>query len=394
MADKLTEILEPNDVTWAANDTIVAPNPTSAHTYGFVVGMNELSPNNPSITDQEFSQHCTGMGCSGQHFPLFVYNHNPPSKYAQGMTYNPNNNLQAWEAGPRIIGPYSNLFDMDLDPMYSNVPGSSLPCVATIFCRRNLSNNTLPWWMWQNGQDGMDYMQITYTPTKQVTFGYQMQAASFINLPQIGPFNAFIARSVFNSGSGAGYAYASQYDGSGINNTEIAAVTSGGLSYGGQHWWKLDVAGMPDVIHVENGQVAIHAGFNPGIAANQPLLCSDMYGNVSTAPTGSTCTVGERGTVTLSAGSVTVPSTTITLAGVVFLQNCNVSGTPGILTVGARLAGTSFVINSTNSSDNSQVCWFVPTAVTATRQRRPPIRAAAPPSSQHPAPPRRPGRPS
>lgn len=65
------------------------------------------------------------------------------------------------------------------------------------------------------------------------------------------------------------------------------------------------------------------------------------------------------GTSTLSGGTVTVSNTLIRADSLVQLTTCVAGGTLGSLSVGTRVAGTSFVINSTNVLDTSTVCYEI-----------------------------------
>ena len=65
------------------------------------------------------------------------------------------------------------------------------------------------------------------------------------------------------------------------------------------------------------------------------------------------------GTSTLSGGTVTVSNTLIKADSLVYLTACVEGGTRGSLSVGTRVAGTSFVINSTNVLDTSTVCYEI-----------------------------------
>lgn len=64
------------------------------------------------------------------------------------------------------------------------------------------------------------------------------------------------------------------------------------------------------------------------------------------------------GTATLSAGTVTVSTTRATTTGKIFVtaQNCSSCGS---YSIGTRVVGTSFVINSSNGSDASIVAWWL-----------------------------------
>ena len=87
----------------------------------------------------------------------------------------------------------------------------------------------------------------------------------------------------------------------------------------------------------------------------------DGSGNVTFAghlnlTAGTDKTVGQA---TLSAGTVTVDNTSVTASSLIFLTNAGASGTVGTLSVGTITAGTSFVINSSSSTDTSKVNWLI-----------------------------------
>lgn len=71
---------------------------------------------------------------------------------------------------------------------------------------------------------------------------------------------------------------------------------------------------------------------------------------------GSNCKLG---TSTLSAGSVTVANTAVTANSIIFLTVQASGGTMGFLSVGTKTVGTSFVINSSSSTDTSTVAWMI-----------------------------------
>lgn len=62
---------------------------------------------------------------------------------------------------------------------------------------------------------------------------------------------------------------------------------------------------------------------------------------------------------TLVAGTVTVNTTAITANSIVLLTRNVAGGTVGDLSIGTRVAGTSFVINSANSLDTSSIGWMI-----------------------------------
>lgn len=65
------------------------------------------------------------------------------------------------------------------------------------------------------------------------------------------------------------------------------------------------------------------------------------------------------GTSTLASGTVTVKNTQTRADSLIQLTNCVAGGTLGSLSVGTRVANTSFVINSTNILDTSTVCYEI-----------------------------------
>lgn len=65
------------------------------------------------------------------------------------------------------------------------------------------------------------------------------------------------------------------------------------------------------------------------------------------------------GTAILVGGTVTVSNTRVTANSRIFLTNEAVGGTIGIISVGTKTAGTSFVINSSNVLDTSTVAWLI-----------------------------------
>jgi hypothetical protein len=65
------------------------------------------------------------------------------------------------------------------------------------------------------------------------------------------------------------------------------------------------------------------------------------------------------GKATLVAGTVTVSTAEVQAGDTILLTNVLAGGTVGILSVGAIVAGTSFVINSSSNTDTSTVFWKI-----------------------------------
>ena len=70
---------------------------------------------------------------------------------------------------------------------------------------------------------------------------------------------------------------------------------------------------------------------------------------------------GARGTATLVNGTITVNSAAVATGSSIVVSHNTPSGTPGILSApsASRIAGTSFVINSSSALDNSTVDWII-----------------------------------
>jgi hypothetical protein len=92
-----------------------------------------------------------------------------------------------------------------------------------------------------------------------------------------------------------------------------------------------------------------------GVTGNLTLSTA---GNKINIATGTNASVG---TATLSGGTVTVSTTAVTASSKIFLTDATTGALTnvGSPTVGTIVAGTSFVINSTNVLDNSAVNWII-----------------------------------
>lgn len=78
-----------------------------------------------------------------------------------------------------------------------------------------------------------------------------------------------------------------------------------------------------------------------------------------TGPTGAPVILGPReGFATLSSGSAVVPTTLVASNSRIFLSYAATTS-PGILSVSARTAGTSFTIHSSSGTDASGVYWWI-----------------------------------
>jgi len=88
----------------------------------------------------------------------------------------------------------------------------------------------------------------------------------------------------------------------------------------------------------------------------------DLLGDLTTAKVKiATGTNSSIGTATLAAGTVTVNTTAVTASSKIFVSVRTPGGTQGFLSTPSSgvTAGTSFVINSTSSSETSTVDWWI-----------------------------------
>jgi hypothetical protein len=73
--------------------------------------------------------------------------------------------------------------------------------------------------------------------------------------------------------------------------------------------------------------------------------------------TGTNASVGVSAAMT--AGTITISTTAVTASSRIFLTHATIGGTAGVLSVGTIVAGTSFVINSSNSADTGTISWWI-----------------------------------
>lgn len=93
------------------------------------------------------------------------------------------------------------------------------------------------------------------------------------------------------------------------------------------------------------------------ITATNGNLVLGTAGNKLSITTGSNASIGQS--VNMIGGTTTVSTTAVTANSLIFLTNGAPGGTIGTLSVGTITAGTSFVINSSSSSDTSKVNWWI-----------------------------------
>jgi hypothetical protein len=101
-----------------------------------------------------------------------------------------------------------------------------------------------------------------------------------------------------------------------------------------------------------------------GIGTAAPSYPLDVRGNISVGTLGAGYRVSEgadakMGATALVAGTITVATTAVTANSRIFLTHQNNAGTPGFVTVSARVAATSFTILSSNGADTSTIAWIL-----------------------------------
>jgi len=136
-------------------------------------------------------------------------------------------------------------------------------------------------------------------------------------------------------------------DGSGVTSPQVGMILS---------------SNNTNKTFVQVGGATYIQGFNSAII-DDGTTAATLYDLTVLAASGSTSapTVqGPRyGTASLSSGVATVACTSVTSSSVILVTAGVTSGTPGFLHVGARNAGTSFVVSSSNGGDNSAFYWQI-----------------------------------
>jgi hypothetical protein len=98
-----------------------------------------------------------------------------------------------------------------------------------------------------------------------------------------------------------------------------------------------------------------------GFGSGTPTQLVDIFGTARVQALRVTTTGGgaTMGRASLVAGTATVATTAVTANSDIVLVAQVAGGTVGILSVGARIVGTSFVINSSSTLDTSTVMWMI-----------------------------------
>lgn len=136
----------------------------------------------------------------------------------------------------------------------------------------------------------------------------------------------------FTSSGGNGWSWNTGGDLQATGTNELMRLTSTGLSI---------------------GSTTVTDKFN--VSGNINLLTA---GNKIKITTGTNASIGVSGAMT--SGSITISTTAVTASSKIFLTHAGTTITnAGELYIGTITAGTSFVINSTNSSDTDTVNWWI-----------------------------------
>lgn len=108
---------------------------------------------------------------------------------------------------------------------------------------------------------------------------------------------------------------------------------------------------------------ATASSLNAGQFASPPVLGSTAPNAVHTThqfvTTGANTTMGTSGAMT--AGAITISTTAVTASSIIFLSANTIAGTAGTLSAptASIIAGTSFEISSSSSTDTSTVNWWI-----------------------------------
>lgn len=100
------------------------------------------------------------------------------------------------------------------------------------------------------------------------------------------------------------------------------------------------------------------------LARTGPNDLSVNSGNIRIGTTGyglriMEATNGKMGTTTLVGGTKLVSNTNVTANSRIFLTCQTASGTQGFLRISAKVAGSSFTITSSSTTDTSTIAWFI-----------------------------------
>lgn len=155
-----------------------------------------------------------------------------------------------------------------------------------------------------------------------------------------------------------------------IGTTSGATIFFGGTySYASGDYVR-QLAGVGSIGIYTLGTAALVANNGAiGIGTATPSQALDVVGNIKASGSVAigtkllitTGTNASAGTATLVGGTVTVSTTAVTSSSLIFLTDATTGaltniGTP---TVGTKTAGTSFVINSSNPLDTSNINWLI-----------------------------------
>lgn len=151
------------------------------------------------------------------------------------------------------------------------------------------------------------------------------------------------------------------------NNTDMRIMTFGAtapLSFQGFSYinfeQSLQTSGTLSVNGTGNSSVAGKLG----VGTSSPSDTLEINGNLNLDTAGnkikiSTGTNASVGSGTLASGTATILTTAVTASSLIFLTATSTSSNQGILSVGTLTAGTSFVVNSTNSLDTNTFNWWI-----------------------------------
>lgn len=164
---------------------------------------------------------------------------------------------------------------------------------------------------------------------------------------------------LLNSTANGGFCYFGRDTGAGFGDGQLGAIGSADTAL-------ISGSAAGDCyVKTQSSSAALLLGSGSG-AAGMKILGANAYaqGDLKISTVGKGLYVKEgtnatMGRAVLSGGTVTVNTTKASTTMEVFLTTRIAGGTLGVLSVGTVVAGTSFVINSSNAADTSTVNWMI-----------------------------------
>lgn len=210
-----------------------------------------------------------------------------------------------------------------------------------------------------NNPVGNVYVQTYNTGSNWIQLAVQGGSGSFASLTVTpGPISLTGTTSINTAGAGV---------------TSIGVGGTGAVNIGNATGNTDIVAGNLNVtagdVNVDTGSIVVSLGNIDATAGNVTAgaLLATTNGNLRLGTAGNKIVIATGANASLGtsaamvAGSVTVATTAVTASSIIFLTANTPGGTQGTLSAptASIIAGTSFVINSSNAADTSTVNWWI-----------------------------------